>query len=209
MGKAVIFDMDGVLIDSETYYFKRRMQFLKEKGIKSGSTQLADFVGKTEAGIWETMIPANETLRQTLRKEYHVFREQHPIQFEKALRTSTIPTLKTLKRQHYKLGLASSSPRSEIDQFLQVCHLKSFFDYVISGEELEKSKPDPAIYLLAQKQLNCEKCFAVEDSTIGIAAAKAAELYTLALKQDFPVDQKQADIVITDLLEIAAIVAEQ
>ena len=56
--------------------------------------------------------------------------------------------------------------------------------------------------------MNCEKNFAVEDSTIGIAAAKAANLYTIALKQDFPVDQSQADVVITDLSEIADIVAE-
>jgi HAD superfamily hydrolase (TIGR01509 family) len=208
MEKAVIFDMDGVLIDSETYYFKRRMQFLQEKGVASGSTQLTDFVGKTEAGIWETMIPTDEHLRETLRKEYQVFRKQHPIQFEKALRASAYIVLKTLKRQKYKLGLASSSPRSEIEQFLQTCCLEDFFDYVISGEELEKSKPDPTIYLLAQKQLNCEKNFAVEDSTIGIAAAKAANLYTIALKQDFPVDQSQADVVITDLSEIADIVAE-
>lgn len=202
MSKGVIFDMDGVLVESEQFYFHRRIQFFEEKGIVPGSADLLDHVGKTDQGIWEMLIPKDRQLRNSLHEEYKAYRDNHPIDYSQALRPEVPQVLATLKKQGIKIGLASSSARKEINHMLEETGLASFFDYVISGEELMESKPNPEIYLKAAAELGCEEYLAVEDSVLGIRAGKAANLYTVALKQNYPVDQSEADVVITDLREI-------
>lgn len=205
MTLGVIFDMDGVLIDSESFYFDRRMQFFKEKNIVPGSTNKLDFVGLTENGIWEVLVAEKET-RAELKKEYHDYRKNHPIDFKKALRKSVKEVLDYLKKEKTKIALASSSPQSEINEMLTHNNLTPYFDFVISGEELTKSKPHPEIYQIAMDALGYENCMAVEDSPVGIASAKAAGLYTIALKQELSLDQTQADIVIEELTDIFKII---
>lgn len=70
MDKAVIFDMDGVLIDSEPYYFERRMDFFKAKGIQPGSDKFEDYVGNSEKQTWKLLVSENETKREKLHQEY-------------------------------------------------------------------------------------------------------------------------------------------
>ena len=85
--------------------------------------------------------------------------------------------------------------------------LAPYFDFVISGEKLSKSKPHPEIYQIAVNALDGRHCIAVEDSPVGIASAKAANLYTIALKQrSCPLIRAQADIVIDDLNDIIQII---
>lgn len=72
----VIFDMDGVLIDSETFYFERRMNFFQELEIDPGSNQIDDYVGKTEAAIWETLVPEDKSLREELYPKYVDYRKR-------------------------------------------------------------------------------------------------------------------------------------
>lgn len=201
MKKAVIFDMDGVLIDSETFYFKRRMDFFRQNGIKPGSDQLADYVGNSEEQTWQLLVP-DQSKREHIYQEYLTYRDHHSIDFTKAMRRSVPLLLSSLKDEGILLGLASSSPRKEIDRMLSDCQLADYFSYVISGEELKESKPNPEIYLISREALGCEDCLAVEDSTLGIASAKAAGIYTVALQQDFPMEQREADIVITELTEL-------
>ena len=187
MDKAVIFDMDGVLIDSEPYYFERRMDFFKAKGIQPGSDKFEDYVGNSEKQTW---------------KVYLEYKKHHGIDFQKALRSSVPQVLTKLSEKGLSIGLASSSPRKEINQMLSDCQLEKYFSFTISGEEVKESKPNPEIYTISRKMLNCPDCLAVEDSTLGIASAKAAGIYTVALKQAFLMDQREADVVINELEEL-------
>ena len=108
MNLGMIFDMDGVLIDSENFYFGRRMQFFKEKNILPGSTNKLDFVGLTENGIWEVLVSEKDQ-RADLKKEYLAYREKHPIDFKTALRKGAEDILDYLKKKSIKIALASSS----------------------------------------------------------------------------------------------------
>ncbi|MFC0361213.1 HAD family hydrolase [Enterococcus canintestini] len=205
MTLGVIFDMDGVLIDSESFYFERRMNFFKEKKLTPGSKDKLDFVGLTEDGIWQVLVPDVEN-RAILKKEYQKYRKAHPLDFVKALRCDVKEVLAYLKYNQIKIALASSSPENEIKAMLNQNNLESFFDFIISGESLTKSKPHPEIYLLSKEALQCDKYIAVEDSPVGIASAKAAQLYTIALKQDFPINQNEADLIIDNLSDVIKVV---
>lgn len=202
MTTGVIFDMDGVLVESEQFYYRRRLTFFKEKSLTPGSDRLTDHVGKTDQGIWEMLIPEDPILRTQLHQEYRNYRENHPINYPEALRSEVREILETLKQKNIPIGLASSSARKEIEAMLTATGLKDYFDFVISGEELAESKPHPQIYLIAAANLGCDHYIAVEDSPLGIQAAKAANLYTAALAQEYPLDQSEADIVINDLREL-------
>ncbi|GMA52691.1 hypothetical protein GCM10025857_66490 [Alicyclobacillus contaminans] len=88
---------------------------------------------------------------------------------------------------------------------VEQCGLGFFIDFLISGEELQESKPHPEIYQISAKKLG-GIAMAVEDSFVGIASAKAAGLYTVALKQDYDIDQSKADCQIPSLSELLTIV---
>ena len=201
----VIFDMDGVLVETEEFYFQRRMNFFKERGLTPGSHDLLDFVGKTDQGIWEMLVPEDEGLRHELKRAYLDYRETHPIDYIQALRPGTREVLAQLAHKQIPVGLASSSARFEIQRMLRDNQLADSFAYVISGEELAESKPHPEIYQKAMAALGCDTYVAVEDSPLGIKSAVAAGAYTVALAQSFPLDQSEADVVIADLSQLISL----
>lgn len=151
------------------------------------------------------LIPEDEITRDRLHREYLHYKQRHGIDFSKAIRESVPSVLEQLRVENIAIGLASSSPRKEIDQMLSDCKLKRYFSYTISGEELKESKPNPEIYLISRDALACDDCLAVEDLTLGIASAKAAGIYTVALKQGFFMDQSKADIIINELTELVTL----
>lgn len=203
---AVIFDMDGVLIKSEEFYFQRRMNFFSDINETPGSTDIEDYVGKSETKIWETLLPSDQIKRKRIYNEYKIYRKNNPISFIKYIRPSVYMVIRGLYRKGIKLALASSSPMEEINKMLQECKLDSYFSYVISGHSLKYSKPYPDIYINCKTKLACDSYIAVEDSPIGIKAAKLANIYTVALKQEFYLDQSEADIIIDNLEDLLKIV---
>lgn len=204
MYNSVIFDMDGVLIDSEKFYFERRMKYFDALGVEPTSRDIRDYVGTTEEQTWQKLVQ-DEQLRQDLKKDYVLFRQKNVINFQQALRTEAPQVMQKLKRKDKKIAIASSSKRKDIEQMVEQCNLDVFIDYLISGEELQESKPHPEIYLISAKKLG-GKAVAVEDSFVGIESAKAAGLYTVALKQDYNIDQSRADYQIHSLLDLLHIV---
>lgn len=198
----VIFDMDGVLIDSEEFYFERRLNYLASQGVQPNSQEIQDFVGQTEQVIWERLITKDMQLRKKLYEGYRDYQQEHPIDYSQVLKLDVREVIQKLKENKYSLAIASSSKRREIFRMLSATDLLPFFDFVISGHELVHSKPHPEIYQRAFTELSCESAVAVEDSKTGIQSAKAAGLYTFAVKQSFDVDQKQADQLISSLSEL-------
>lgn len=205
MKQAIIFDMDGVLIQSEEFYFKRRMAFFDKINIEPGSCNFNDFLGASNQRIWELLVPDNQNRRQKLIVKYQRYLLTHKINYQKYLVPEVPYTLECLKQRGYQLVLASAGEVNEIQQMLDECGIKSYFVQVISGETLVHNKPHPEIYLTALAKLNLPSsaCIAIEDSPTGIAAAKKADIETWALKPaNYTLDQSKADAILPDFSTI-------
>ncbi|MCC5466910.1 HAD family hydrolase [Pelosinus baikalensis] len=207
MKQAVIFDMDGVLVDTENFYFKRRMKFFDELKIEPASRKIQDFVGLTNEMIWERLIPNDEKKRKILREKYVDYSKEHEVCFSEVLNTSVKEVFRKLKDKNIKIAIASSSEKKDILRMIKECELNNYIDFVISGEECAESKPNPEIYIKAVKALDLleTEALAVEDSVLGIRAAKLAGLTVGALVQkDYYIDQSEADYKMNDLIQLIA-----
>lgn len=206
MIKAVIFDIDGVLVESEEFYMNRRMKFFKELNIIPGSTDINDFIGGNLDKNWEILVPNNEKLRKKLKDQY--FKEFEPnnkIDFLKYSRRNLLKVFKFLKNRKIKIALASAGSVKNITAFIKSLNLEEYIEFFISGEKCLKNKPNPEIYIKSVKKLGLAKkeILVVEDSKAGIEAAKNAGLTVLAFKiTKYIVDQSLADYKIADLEEI-------
>lgn len=205
MKKAVIFDMDGVLVDTESFYFKRRMRFFDELKIEPATRKIQDFIGLTNEMIWETLVPDDEKKRKNLKEKYSNYSKEHEVCFLEVLNPSVREVLSKLKDKNIKIAIASSSEEKEILRMIEECELNRYIDFVISGEDCTQSKPSPEIYMKAIKALGIleTEALAVEDSILGIRAGKSAGLTVAALVQkDYYIDQSEADYKVDDLIEI-------
>ena len=153
--RAVIFDKDGVLIDTEGEYDRRRRIFFAENGIDDSA--FPDFYGSNNAVIWGCVEPNDPARREELYQAFLARFEDEPIQYSRFLVPGVADTLRALKGRGLLLGLASSSPHWCIDNFLADCGLTGIFDVVLSGEEVAAPKPAPDVYLAVMEALGVEQ----------------------------------------------------
>lgn len=204
MYKGIIFDMDGVLADTEGYYTRRRDEYLRLMGYQRQEN--TDFTGSNEKALWETMVPHDLELRQELLMGYRAYRKLHPLPFLEVLDPQVPPLFHALKERGLKIGIASSSAPKAIASLVQTAGVEELVDSQISGEQCGAHKPDPEIYLRSLDALGlaADAALAVEDSPTGILSAKRAGLTVLALRprHDEPLDQSAADAVISQLVDV-------
>ncbi len=201
--QGVIFDMDGVLVDTEGYYARRRKEFLLKKGLPYEDSW--DFTGLNKQATWAKMVP-DAALRQRLMEEYdRTDCPQHPIPFARLADSDALPLFRALKGRGMRIGIASSSPTDGIVKMAGALGIIKYIDFAVSGEDCPAHKPHPAIYLQALKGLGlgAGEALAVEDSPTGIQAAKTAGLFTLALSAySGTADQSAADARIACLMDV-------
>lgn len=207
MIKAVIFDMDGVLIDSEIIYLDHMYEQLKIKYPQINREALFAVVGSTTK---RTMEIISDVIREDVNSR--MFQELYAglwvdcrPDYPSILRKEVPDILKELHRRGYQVALASSTSRAGIDDVLTSCGLKGDFDYIVSGEEFKESKPNPEIYLHTADTLKRKpkECLVVEDSTYGIMAGHGAGMTVAAVIDDrFSFDRSLADYSINGLWEI-------
>lgn len=212
--KAVIFDMDGVLVDTEIKYMREEVKFFAEFGIEMQVEDLYHTAGSSYQGFCR-MVKGRlasvgiELTEQEAWQKYKDWELAHPWDYAEVLNPGVADTLAELRRRGVRVALASSSPREAIERALSQCGIAEYFEFIVSGKDFEESKPNPAIYLHAIERLGLpvEECCCVEDSVPGITAGKAAGLTVFAKREDrFGFSQEAADCVIdtiSDLLEAA------
>lgn len=210
MIRGVIFDMDGVLVDTEPFYHQRRIDYLHGKGVAVEPS--LDLTGSNETSIWEALVPDGGRLREELKRGYRVYQERYPTPFGDLLDPQVTPVFRELKRLGLRLAIASSSDMGCIREMMAVAKIEDLVDYCISGEECCAHKPNPEIYMKALGGLGIAagEAVAVEDSPIGIAAARNAGIVVYALQPNRAGtvrDLSRADGCIASLAEILRFVS--
>ena len=183
---AVIFDMDGVLVDSEPLYLKAINNLLTALGVSPVTDYENEsiLIGTTVDETWNLLIKM-----RSLPGTIHTYLDKYDDHVKEVLKSDLVPRpgVKTLIDECSKRGIpkavASSSLREWIYLKLDTINLQDRFDVVLGGDDVQKGKPEPDIYLMAAEKLqkSPSQCIAIEDSPVGISAAVDAGIYTIAV----------------------------
>jgi len=208
--KAVIFDMDGVIVDSMPYHFLAWYEALMPYGVR---VTCFDIYSK-EGERWDKSLkdllkkkgitPAGELLRKIFTERQKIFRRY----FKRLIFPGTKTFLECLKARGYLLGLVSGSPVEEINHILPP-GIKALFDCIIGGDNVKKGKPHPEPYLKAASRLGAlpRQCVVIENAPYGINSAKRAGMYCVAVSTSLPKEYlKEADAVVEGLEDIPWII---
>lgn len=200
--KAIIFDMDGVIIDSEPFHEKIERGLLEEFGEFISAEEYSSFIGTTDKHIWSTLKekydlePSVEELITMKKKKLMKIIHEIP------LMSGFKEVLEYFYERNYKIALASSNSRRAVDHMIKQFNLEKYFIVTMSGNDIIHSKPHPEIFLKTAKKLNVRpnECLVFEDAANGIKAAESAGMKCIAL--DNPNSKKQdlskADLIINN-----------
>lgn len=206
--KAVIFDFDGVLIDSEIVNIEAASKGLAEFGYELSQEDRQKIVGlhsldylrilKQKFGFGEDMI---EPMRQKIGSEYDSM-------FEGLIKLQTYvkEILEFLKARGVMMGIATTNRQKRVDIFLNKYGLKNLFDFSVTLEDITKRKPDPEAYLMAKSRtpFSGEEILAIEDTEYGVISAKEAGLKCAAIPTHLTKDHdfSRADYVFSSMKEV-------
>lgn len=187
--QAVIFDMDGVIVDSEPRHERAFLEIFAELGYaENHGIDFSLYYGRTDHALWLDFVQKHQPphsleylVEYKQQRFLKIIREEQPI-FE------TLPELIHNLSSHYKLGLASGSYHPVIDAVLEMRGLRQYFQAVVSAQDVTHGKPAPDIFLHTASLLGVppELCCVIEDSAAGIEAALAAGMAAIAITNSLP-----------------------
>ena len=204
--QAIIFDMDGVIVDSEPCHERAFREVVQEIGYGDKlELRFAEYIGRSDQELWTAFVARHKPL-QTVEellamkrgRVVAAIRRDQPL-FE------GLPELVEKLSARYALALASGSERPVIEEVLRLKGLGRFFSAVVSDTDVKRGKPAPDIFLRAAELLQVapRSCCVVEDSKHGVAAALAAGMQVIAITNTYPSEElRQATQVVRTYEEI-------
>jgi beta-phosphoglucomutase family hydrolase len=205
--EAVIFDLDGVIAETEHAHIQAEKTTMLKHGVKISEDELHQFTGTTAKQMFTDLIRKYK-LNVTFDE---IFNEKEKIMFrllEKEVQPTkgVIELIRKLKQIGIKLGIGSSSHKRLIEYILKRLDIAPLFDAVVGAEDIVNSKPNPEIFLTCAKRLHVspEACLVVEDSKLGVEAAKKAGMKCMGYRNPNSGNQdlSKADFVTNDFSKL-------
>jgi beta-phosphoglucomutase len=187
--KTILWDMDGVIADSYSFHFAAWKETFAKRGIKFAREDFTTLFGTRNDFIIGSIIG-----KELSEGDVKIMAQEKEENFRRKAKGGIKPfpgvvrLLNAIKKGNFKLGLVSSAPKENIDLVLSELNLEGIFDCIVFGREVSESKPGPQIYLLAASKLEVvpEDCVVIEDSPLGVKAAKTARMKCLAIANTHP-----------------------
>ena len=210
MLKAIIFDFDGVLADTEPLHFRMFQQVLQAEGITLGEDEYYQkYVGFDDRDCFQGILSEHgrSTSPETIRR---LVAQKAVLMLDHLKETPVVyPGITEFVKSsagRYRLAVVSGALRQEIEFILQTAGMRTDFEHITSAEDVRNGKPDPEGYLHALRSLHrnapvlATECLVIEDTLFGIQAAHAAGMRCLAVSTTFPADQlASADAIVSTL----------
>lgn len=211
MIKTVIFDMDGVIVDTEPVHKYAYYQHFNELNIEVSDEMYASFTGNSTRNVFQKLkatFNLNEEVENLILRKRELFNEAFDTKPDLFLIDGVEDLIKNLYENNFQLILASSASKGTIERVFNRFNLHQYFTHKVSGEDFPKSKPDPAIFVHAANLSNhaFENCMVIEDSTNGVEAAKGANLKCIGYNSFHSKyqDLSKSDVIIEHFNEINA-----
>ena len=190
--QAIIFDMDGVIVDSEERHQRAFLEVVREIGYGDRRDfRFADYIGRSDQVMWVDFVarhkppqPLEELLARKRQRMVDIIRREQPL-------FDGLPELLEKLAAQYALGLASGSERPVVEEVLAIKRLRRFFSAVVTDSDIKRGKPEPDIFLRAAELLKVapQKCCVIEDSKPGVAASLAAGMQVIAITNTHPSEE--------------------
>jgi 16S rRNA pseudouridine516 synthase len=211
--RAVIFDLDGVLADSEPWWNQIDAKLLRHYGADYHGEYHREVLGVSYGlaiDFYKKAFGISAPTEELMRRRGEIAQEFFADRV--GLFPNAKPVLEKLRGMHLRLALATSSVGASARPFLDRHQITKLFEVIVTGDEIERGKPDPDIYLHTSEKLGVpnHQCLVIEDSLSGITAGKAANMRVAAIPDRRFVDpaeyKKAADYLLDDLSEIPRLV---
>ncbi len=203
----VIFDMDGVLVDTNGLIFDSFNVFLKPYGLSINDEEFKGYLGITAKGLVERW-----------RKEYGIVFDENFIKEETtrmhldslkgyAIDPRLIGLLRDLRENNVPIAVGTSSPRKRAEKILDILGIRNFFSSIITGDDVSTHKPDPELFLKVAESMGVSPntCVVIEDAENGIEAAKSSGMKAIGYMTKYHKREelKKADLIIDDFAELS------